>query len=87
MKLVSALRNLLTTVVRKEIENTRIHVVHNHRSVPIYTISWIEVVYVNDRVLTSNVKESHTAMAMGKQYTYEKFTDLSSHIDKLLSGR
>lgn len=88
MKLVKDwLRKLLTTVVRKEIENVRIHVVHGHRSVPIYTISWLEVVYVNDKVLTSNVKESHTAMALGRQYTYENHNELTACINKMLDGR
>lgn len=73
------------SVVRKEIENVRIHVVHQYRSVPIYSMSWMETVYVDDKMLITKVRESHTAMAMGKQYTHDSYSSLASEIDRMLA--
>ncbi len=78
------LQDIFCTVVRKELENVCISVVHPYRGVPIYSISWVEVVYVNDKPLTSNVKESHTAMALGRQYTKTNYQQLATELDSLL---
>lgn len=79
------LRKLIKpSVVHVKIEHVKIHVVHAYRSVPIYSMSWLEKVYVDGELLTASPKESHTAMALGIQHTYGSYAELADKINQLL---
>ncbi len=83
--MIKWIRSIFCTVVRKELGPVVVHVVHPYRSVPIYSMTWQETVYVNDVVLTTTIRESHTAMAMGKQYTHSDYASLANEINSLLA--
>lgn len=79
------LRKLISpSIVKVSVEDVHINVVHPYRRVPIYSITWLEKVYVDDKLITAHPKESHTAMANGIQHTYPSFSQLTDKINQLL---